>query len=59
MRVKIDKASDWRSPPIEREINTLDELLHLMNEYDDDIVIYRPRSGEDAYRITIYNDYLE
>lgn len=45
----------------EIEINTLQELLDLMEKAQDDIVISHPGLGNEAYshEIEIYDDYRE
>jgi hypothetical protein len=54
-RFKIDKASDWKYQEL-RQIDTLEELLALLEEFGHAIVVAK---FGDEYFITIYDDYLE
>ena len=51
MKFRLEKASDWGFEK-EVEINTLEELMALVEEYGEDLVINKER-------IIIYDDYLE
>ena len=42
----------------EIEINNLNELLNLMEIFENDIILYRPKERE-CYEIRIYDDYIE
>jgi hypothetical protein len=61
MKFKLTRGSSWEWSET-REINTLEELLALMEEFGHDLVVsHKFGIGEEdyAYRITIYDDYLE
>lgn len=59
MKAKISKVSTLKYEDY-REIKTLEELLSLLDEFDEDIIIHN-NSAEPNYDIdvTIYDDYYE
>ena len=58
MRFTLTKTTE-RNNKTEIEINTLEDLIKVMNEFDEDIVIHKdcPRHGQ--YMIEVYDDYRE
>lgn len=54
----IRKVSDYKFRE-QREVGTLDELLALMDEFGEDLIVKRERSGDGALDVIIYDDYYE
>ncbi len=59
MKFKIGRASGYGETTSEKEINTLEELLALATEENEDLVLRRPREDFPDWRIIVYDDYLE
>ena len=60
MKFKIEKASDdFGTKPKELEINTLEDLINLIEEYGSSIILEKYMYGDEIRRITIYDDYIE
>ena len=57
MKVKITYA-DYSEPRF-KEIKTLDELLYLTKEEDNDIIIQQQKPKDADLKVIVYNDYLE
>lgn len=59
MRFTFRRASDWQTggKPEQMEIDSLDELIELLNAEKCDLIISRTESGH--LEIKSYDDYLE
>lgn len=60
MKFKFRRASEgYFGEREEREFNTLDELVELMENEQEDLIIERPYVDDELYTIVIYDDYVE
>ena len=57
MKVKITYA-DYNEPRF-KEINTLDELIYLTKEENQDIIIQQDKPKDADLEVIVYNDHLE
>jgi len=57
MKVKITYAN--YSEPRFKELDTLEELIYLTKEENNDIIIQQDKPKDADIEVIVYNDYLE
>lgn len=58
MKLFINKVSD-RNFSEEVEINSIEDLAALSEQYGEDIIFRMPRGRNDRYTLLVYDDYIE
>lgn len=58
MKLLIKKVSD-RNYERTVEVETIQDLLNLCSEYNDDIIVRQPRYKGSEYSLLVYDNYLE
>ena len=61
MKFRLTRSSTWGEEEAEIEINTLEELIALIEKEKNDVIIERPMWEDDRglYAVKIYDDYIE
>lgn len=57
MKIKITYANNIK--PRFEEINTLDELINITKEENEDVIILKSKPIDADLKVIVYNDYIE
>lgn len=58
MTVKFTFAHNWGEPKETKEINTIEELIEIMKEYDESIIL-SPKECQRGLKYEDFNDWYE